>query len=85
MSNTYDPSKFYTWQPEDKFELSGNEFGTILNAIRAVLQTPEAERIMMLDRANRTIEGMMAKAVEQGTVTEVEPSAMKKPEMNILK
>ena len=83
MSNTYDPSKMYTWQPEDKFELSGNEFGTILNAIRAVLQTPEAERIMMFERANRAIEDMMAKAVEQGIVKEQQPPE-KKSEMRVI-
>ena len=34
---TYDPNKRYTWTPNDKFELSGAEFGLILNAFRATL------------------------------------------------
>ena len=68
----YDPSKMYTWTPEDKFEMTGEEFGIVLNAIRGVLATPEAARILLLDKANTAIESMMAKAVEQGTVVEAE-------------
>jgi hypothetical protein len=77
MSN-YDPTKMYTWTPEDKFEMSGEQFGIVLNAIRGILATPEAARILMLDKANAAIENIMAKAVEQGTVTEAEkPSGEK--------
>jgi len=38
----YEPNKRYTWTPEDRFELTGEEFGTMLNAFRAILNTPEA-------------------------------------------
>jgi hypothetical protein len=38
---TYDPNKRYTWTPTDKFELSGAEFGLILNAFRALLAAVE--------------------------------------------
>lgn len=71
MSN-YDPTKRYTWTPEDKFEMTGEQFGIVLNAIRGVLSTPEAARILMLDKANTAIEAMMVKAVEQGTVVEAD-------------
>lgn len=68
----YDPKKTYTWTPNDKFEMSGEEFGIILNAVRGILATPEAARILMLDKANSAIENVMAKAVEQGTVVEAD-------------
>lgn len=71
MSNTYDPTKRYTWTPEDKFELSGDEFGIILNAVRAILSTPESARVLLLDKANTAIEGMMARSVEKGIVIEI--------------
>lgn len=71
---TYDPNKTYTWTPDDKFELSGEEFGIILNAVRGVLATPEAARILMLDKANTAIENVMVKAVEKGTVVEANKS-----------
>ena len=61
---TYDPNKRYTWTPNDKFELSGNEFGLILNAFRATLSTEEAGRILLANEANQVVERILAKAVE---------------------
>ena len=72
MNNKYDPSRLYTWTPEDVFTMSGEEFGLVLNAIRGILSTPEAARILLLDKANTAIEGMMIKAVENGTVKEAD-------------
>jgi hypothetical protein len=82
MTQKYDPAKRYTWTPEDKFEISGEQFGLVLNAVRAILSTPEAARIMMLDKANSAIEDILANAVEQGIVIEAdkpptEPSQLK--------
>jgi len=70
MAN-YNPSKQYTWQKEDVFELSGEDFGLILNTLRGILNTPEATKILLANEANKAIENVMAKAVEQGTVIEV--------------
>lgn len=67
---TYDPNKRYTWTPNDKFELSGNEFGLILNAFRAVLSTEEAGRILLANEANQVVERILAKAVEADVVKE---------------
>jgi hypothetical protein len=67
---TYDPSKRYTWSPNDKFELSGNEFGLILNAFRATLSTEEAGRILLANEANQVVERILAKAVEADVVKE---------------
>jgi len=75
----YDPNKRYSWTPQDKFELTGEQFGTILNAVRAIIGTPEAQRILAIARANDVIEQMMVKAVEDGTVLEIpeqKPQAM---------
>jgi hypothetical protein len=68
---TYDPNKKYSWGPDDVFELTGNEFGLILNTLRQVLSTPEAQKILMADKANEAIEKAMAKGVEKGVVKEV--------------
>lgn len=66
----YDPKKKYTWTPEDPFILSGNDFGVLLNALRAILSTPDAQRVLLADRANDIIENAMARAVEAGVVKE---------------
>jgi hypothetical protein len=71
MAN-YDPSKKYTWSPEDKFVLTGSQFGLILNALRGVLNTPEASKILLASRANDAIEEVMAAAVEEYIVKEAE-------------
>lgn len=67
----YDPSKKYTWTPNDAFVLSGDEFGVILNSLRAILGTAEAQRILLADRANDVVENVFARAVEMNIAKEV--------------
>ncbi len=62
----YNPNKKYTWTPEDTFTLNGGEFGLILNALRAILNTEEAAKVLIANQANTVIEGIMAQAVEAG-------------------
>jgi hypothetical protein len=69
-TNSYDPNKRYSWTPQDQFVMSGSEFGLMLNTFRAILNTPEASKILMADQANRVIESVLAKAVESGQVKE---------------
>ena len=67
----YDPSKKYTWSPNDAFVLSGDEFGVVLNALRAILGTADAQRVLLADRANDVIENAFARAVEMNVAKEV--------------
>jgi hypothetical protein len=67
---SYDPNKKYTWTPDDQFVISGGEFGLILNTLRAVLNTPEAARILLANKANDVVEAVLARGVESGIVTE---------------
>lgn len=66
----YDANKKYSWTPEDKFELTGGEFGLILNTLRNILNTPEAAKILLANEANNIIEGKLAQAVEAGVAKE---------------
>lgn len=70
MAN-YDPNKRYTWDPKDTFELTGQDFGIILNSLRAILNTEEARKILMAQQASNTIEGILARNVESGVVKEL--------------
>lgn len=84
----YDQNKRYTWAPEDKFELSGQEFGLFLNTVRTFLATEEAGKYQLMMRANEVIEQIMAKGVETGTVKEApEPPqvSVEEPAMEVLK
>jgi roadblock/LC7 domain-containing protein len=67
---SYNPNKKYTWTPDDSFTLSGGEFGLILNALRAVLNTEEAARILIANEANKIVEGALQRAVESGVAKE---------------
>ena len=69
---TYDPSKRYTWTPDDKFEFTGAEFGLILNAFRSILSTEEAGRILLANEANQVVERALASAVEADVVKEAD-------------
>jgi hypothetical protein len=66
----YDPNKKWTWSPDSKFELSGEQFGIVLNAFRSILSTPEAQRILFIYHANNVVEDIIAKAVEKGVIVE---------------
>jgi len=66
----YNPNNRYTWKPEDKFEISGQEFGLILNMVRSYLATEEAGKFQMMMQTNDVIEKLMKKGVESGTIVE---------------
>ena len=67
---TYDPKKKYRWESETKFLLSGEEFGVILNSLRAILGSPDAQKILLANKANEAIENSLARAVQIGIVYE---------------
>jgi hypothetical protein len=67
---SYDPKKAYKWEPSDQITITGSEFGVLLNSIRAVLNTPEAQRILTIERANLAIESVIKRSVESGIVKE---------------
>jgi hypothetical protein len=66
----YDANKKYSWTPEDKFTLNGQEFGLLLNTVRAYLASEEAARFQLMLQANRVIEETLKRAVEEDVVLE---------------
>lgn len=66
----YDPTKKYTWEPTQVFQLNGNEYGLLLNALRAVISTPEAQRIILAEKAHSLLEDILKKGVEDGFIRE---------------
>jgi hypothetical protein len=67
----YDPRKKYTWKPTDNFVIPGNEFGEILNSLRALLSSPTGQMVLLANRASEVIESTFADAVNKGIVVEV--------------
>jgi hypothetical protein len=66
----YDANKKYSWTPEDTFTLNGQEFGLLLNTVRAYLSSEEAARFQLMIQSNHVIEEILKKAVEQDVVLE---------------
>jgi len=84
----YDQNKRYTWTPEDKFELSGQEFGLFLNTVRTFLATEEAGKYQLMMKASEVIEKIMAEGVEKDIIKEApEPPqvSVEEPAMEVLK
>jgi hypothetical protein len=71
----YDPAKRYTWTPEDTFTITGQQFGLILNTVRAYLSSEEAARFQLMVQANEVIEKLMIEGVEADIIKEVEAPA----------
>lgn len=67
----YNPKAKYTWTPEDTFTLSGQDFGLILNTVRAYLSSEEAARFQLMIQTNQVIEKIMKEGVEADIIKEV--------------
>jgi len=67
----FDPNKKYTWDLNAQFVLDGGNFGMLLNALRAVINTKEAQTILLAKQAGDVLEETLAAAVEAGVVVEV--------------
>ena len=67
----YDSNKRYTWTPEDTFTLTGQQFGLILNTVRAYLSSEEAARFQLMVQTNQVIEELMIQGVEADIIKEV--------------
>lgn len=65
-------AKKYTWSKDAQFTLSGGEFGLILNALRGVVSTQEAQALFLANEAVGVVENILGNAVEGGLVKELE-------------
>jgi len=83
IKNTFSPSKSYTWQPETKFPLSGNEFGMMYKYVLEFLTSPYSpSTTMKMSEVFAIIQSKLKVAVEAGEATELqkeEPVTMDKP------
>lgn len=72
----YNPNAKYTWTPQDTFELTGQEFGLILNTVRSYLASEDAARFQLMSQSNEVIEKILKASVEAGVVKEVPTEAL---------
>lgn len=76
---TYDPNKSYSWGPDTKFVLSGQDFSLVLHTLRGLLSTKEATNTILAYELNKKIEEIMATAVAEGKVVETPPQEAPRP------
>lgn len=67
----FDPKKKYTWNQDVNFTISGRDFGLLLNTLRAITGTKEAQTILLAHEAGDVLENTLANAVEAGIVVEL--------------
>ena len=70
---SYDSAKYYSWNPEETFSISGKEFGLILNTVRAILSTEQAQQILLAAKAHEIIEKLMEENLKNGKIIESTP------------
>ena len=83
MAN-YNPEKHYSWSNDDRIEISGRDFGLFLNTFRAILSNEHplpVPVVILADKSNEALEGIMAEYVEKGIIKEVE----EEPKMKVQK
>ncbi len=66
----YNPEKMYSWNPDETFSISGREFGLILNTLRSVLNTEQAQQIILANKTNEILEKIMEENVKSGKIIE---------------
>ena len=64
----FDPTKKYTWTKDTQFVINGGEFGMLLNALRTVTSTQEAQALYLAKEAAFIMENALKQAVENGSV-----------------
>ena len=67
----FDPTKKYAWSPETNFTISGNDFGLLLNTLRSITSTKEAQTIILAHEAGDVLEKTLASGVESGIIVEI--------------
>lgn len=68
----YNPEKMYSWNPDETFSISGREFGLILNTLRSILNTEQAQQIILAHKTNEILERIMEENVKSGKIIEKE-------------
>lgn len=67
----FSPDKNYTWKADTVLPLDGKTFELTINTLRAVLSTPENQRVVALYETLKAYETLLIQGVETDLITEV--------------
>lgn len=67
----FDSNKNYTWSPDTEVVLTGKQYGFLRTFVNMVVNSPEAQRLMMGMECAGILQGILEKGVEDEWVTEL--------------
>lgn len=62
------PNTAYQWKDDEQFSFNGKEFELIINTVRAILNTTESQKVLLLARVSEVLEAQLLKGIETGAV-----------------
>ena len=68
----FDPNKKYKWTPDTQFVLNGADFAGMLNTMRSLISTEQAQNIIAAHQASLVLEELLKGAVEDGRAIEIQ-------------
>lgn len=71
-SNKFEPNKAYKWNPDDIFEITGQQFASIYHALNAEVTTTAGATIAQKYEAYSVMLDVFKDGVEQGVIVESE-------------
>lgn len=75
----FNPQARYVWEKDDKFLLTGEEFETILHALRAHLANPEFMKMAQVWEGIKTTDKIVRDGVEAGVIRLAPPEPVPLP------
>lgn len=67
----YNPNKQYSWDANQEFVITGKELGLLSYTAKTILSTETARQVLLAERINNFIEGIIKKGVESGLMNEI--------------
>lgn len=64
------PNVPYQWGEKELFSLNGKEFEFFINTTRAILNTPEAQKYLLLAELGKILEDKLVEGIKDGRVQE---------------
>ncbi len=71
-SSKFEPNKPYKWNPDDIFEITGQQFASIYHALNAAVTTREGATLAQMYEAYSVTLDVFKDGVEQGVIVENE-------------
>lgn len=65
---TNKPNVQYTWDEKASFVLNGREFEFLFNGIKVLVETPEVQKALLLNRSLETLSKVLSRGIESGIV-----------------